>query len=743
MDSFGTFLYQSGISIAVFYLFYWALLRKETWFSLNRLLLFGSLLLAVAIPFVRVTLRAVPEPGTIYYAMDRYFMDGVIVRPSSLAESAGIRLTVGKALLMLYLLGALFFLARFLIQIFQVLYLVKKHGIREFEGYRIVPVDKDISPFSFFTLIFINTEKMKGPELRSILLHEWEHVRRLHTLDIILLEIICIIQWFNPFVWLYKYSLHELHEYEADQAVLSHGENRLNYQKIILNQAFGHNFFPVVHNLINRSFIKKRLIMITRKKSRNITLLKSLLLLPVAAVLVVSFSFTREQGNRSQVKQLITGPQDQKKVYTLQEVDKQPLFNGKYAPYFLLWVREQISDTTAYLDKPLRIDFVVKKNGKLSDITIRPDHVTLDQKYIDDLKKIIASSPRWTPAEKNGEKVDVSVGIPFMVFSTKKSEVPGKQIFFIVEEMPKFQGGDVKTFRQWVADHLKYPVAAAEKHIGGTVYVQFVVEADGSVDQVKVIRGADPALNAEAVHVVKSSPKWTPGKQRGQNVAVAFTIPVVFLTGEEKPASPKTILQVESQVPPPEGEVFFIVEEMPKFRGGTVDDFRKWVAENITYPEIAKKKGISGVEYVQFVVDKEGNVTQVRVIKGVDPVLGAEAVRVVKSSPKWTPGKQRGQNVAVALTIPVTFVLDHQWPSPEHVKIPQDKYTVYVIDGKKATPEQMKNLNTLPVAHITTSQEQKDLAKYGNKETRQVVFITTYRQVPDGTAPPKPVPLKK
>ena len=103
------------------------------------------------------------------------------------------------------------------------------------------------------------------------------------------------------------------------------------------------------------------------------------------------------------------------------------------------------------------------------------------------------------------------------------------EIFFIVEDMPSFQGKGVDAFRAWVAQRLKYPEIAAENGISGRVYVQFVVEPNGVVDNVKVVRGVDPALDAEAIRVVKSSPKWKPGKQRGKAVRVAYTIPIVFV----------------------------------------------------------------------------------------------------------------------------------------------------------------------------------------------------------------------
>ena len=658
MDSFGTFLYQSGISIAVFYLFYWALLRRETWFTLNRILLFSSLLLAVAIPFVKITLHAAPEPGTVYYALDHYLMDGVIVHPATLAERTGMHLTAGNVLLLIYLAGALFFLVRFLIQIFQVLHLVHRYGIRDFEGYRIVPIDKEISPFSFFTLIFINTEKMQGDELHKVLLHEWEHVRRLHTLDILLLEIICIIQWFNPFVWLYKYSLHELHEYEADQAVLRRGENRLNYQQLILSQAFGHNFFPVVHNLINRSFIKKRIIMITKQKSKNITLLKSLLILPVAAILVVSFSFTREPANLQQVKILLnTG------------VEKiSPA--GEPAPP----VSEPVPQT-------------------------QPRTGTQSQK-------------------EASRQNDTTLGV-----------------FFIVEEMPKFRGGDINKFRQWVADQVRYPREAEENGIEGQVFVRFIVFPDGHVGSVKVVRSADPLLDAEAVRVIQSSPAWIPGKQRGHKVPVAYTVPVAFTTGkkEAKPAPAAS----------PGGEVFFIVEEMPKFQGGTIDDFKQWVARQLIYPEDAAEKGISGRVFVSFIVEPDGSVSHVKVIKGSHPSLDAEAVRVVKSSLKWEPGIQRGHKVRVAVTIPVNFVMDHPSPAMEDIQENIGEQVVYVVDGKKIKKEKIKDLDASRVARVLVSTDEKDIKKYGPEARDGVIFITTYIELPEGKKPPKPEPPKK
>ncbi len=106
-----------------------------------------------------------------------------------------------------------------------------------------------------------------------------------------------------------------------------------------------------------------------------------------------------------------------------------------------------------------------------------------------------------------------------------------------------------------------------------------------------------------------------------------------------------------------ETEIFYIVEDMPGFRGEGLDGFRKYISQNLKYPEIATENGICGRVFVQFVVEPNGSVSNVNVIRGIDPALNAEAVRVVKSSPKWTPGKQRGKPVRVSFTFPINFKL--------------------------------------------------------------------------------------
>jgi len=695
MNEFGVFLYESGISLSVLYVFYWFLLRKETYFSLNRIILVSTLLLALIIPFIRITITGHTEQGSIIYVFDRFIMEPLVISPETVHAEKIQSISLVQIIYFIYFAGVIFFSLKFLVQFFQIFKLVKKYGTRELLGYKIVPIDNNLSPFSFFNFIFINPEKIQENELKNVLYHEGEHSRRLHTLDIILLEIICIIQWFNPFIWFYKLAIREIHEYEADLRVIKNGENKLNYQQLILQQVFGNQFFQVVHHLLTNSLTKKRITMMTKIESKKRTIIKSLFILPIAAILVMIFSFTRgtEPNDLTDNFELIkngeridpTGyfsdveidglrnpgsktPQEQDTIvyFTAEEM---PVFNREGYSGF----REYLMKNVKYPEKAkisgktgkVYVQYIIDTKGKVRNAKVLRT-VSVDDK--DDvrvinapllkkeaLRVIYSSSNSWEPGKNKGKPVNVQLVVPiqFMLNGDKKQEkpvteeeIPEEEIFFIVEDMPSFQGKGLNGFRDWVINNLENPEIVDENAIIGTVYIQFVVEPDGLVKKVTLMRGVDPLLDAEALRVVKSSPQWKPGKQRGHAVRVAFTFPISFS-----------------------------LDETPTFMGEKeLSGFRDWVAKELVYPEIAAEKGIEGIVYIQFVVNKKGNVEKVVIMRGADPLLDAEALRVVRSSPQWKPGKYKGAEVNVAFTLPVKFSLQEPEKTvPEEKVIPVEK----------------------------------------------------------------------
>lgn len=270
--------------------------------------------------------------------------------------------------------------------------------------------------------------------------------------------------------------------------------------------------------------------------------------------------------------------------------------------------------------------------------------------------------------------------------TTVQDTVP-QEIFKVVEEMPRFPGCEdealsmedrytcaQKKMLEYVYSNLKYPEAARKAGLEGRVVGQFVVEGDGSIASVRIVRDIGHGCGDEVVRVLESmntlGEKWTPGRQRGKAVRVQYTIPVSFKLGpapKESKAEPKAADAGAR-------EIFKVVEQMPRFPGceeidGSDQDkyqcslqkLMSYVFENLQYPAEAKTKGIEGRSIAQFVVEPNGLISSIKVVRELGHGCDVEVIRILESMnempERWIPGRQRGKPVAVQLTLPVSFKL--------------------------------------------------------------------------------------
>lgn len=220
-------------------------------------------------------------------------------------------------------------------------------------------------------------------------------------------------------------------------------------------------------------------------------------------------------------------------------------------------------------------------------------------------------------------------------------------IYTVVEVMPRFPGGEKELFN-FINNNISYPEVAKEKGIQGRVVICYVVEKDGSITNLEVVRGQDPSLDKEAMRVMSTSPKWTPGQSKGKTVRVKYTMPIMFRIDKKTDRA--------LSVPSPESDVLQVAEKTAQFPGGE-QALLKYLADNVKYPQIAKENGIKGRVIVSFIVEKDGSVTNAEVLNGVDPSLDKEAIRVVGTFPKWTPAEHDGQPVRIRYALPVQFNL--------------------------------------------------------------------------------------
>ena len=280
MTSVLVYLLKAALFLAVFYLVYEIFLKKETFFHLNRFFLVAGLWLSFLIPAFPIASPFRTE--TVSAGGDLSLLS---VPPSGGFEPADF-------LVVLYAAGVLVFLARFGFQLLKLRRVVQAHGIRRLRGVKIVAVDRLFSPFSFFDLIFLDPGPSLDADIRRILAHEQVHIRQLHSLDILLMEVVLSLQWFNPFVWPYKKALQATHEYLADAGVIAQGYSPVRYQLHMFEQHVGAPLFEFGHNF-KTSQIKRRIMMLSKTKSPAAARLKVLLALPLALGLILAFAQPR------------------------------------------------------------------------------------------------------------------------------------------------------------------------------------------------------------------------------------------------------------------------------------------------------------------------------------------------------------------------------------------------------------------------------------------------------------------
>jgi TonB family protein len=228
--------------------------------------------------------------------------------------------------------------------------------------------------------------------------------------------------------------------------------------------------------------------------------------------------------------------------------------------------------------------------------------------------------------------------------STKNAQIPAKQVYTYVEQMPSFPGYD-QGMTNYLSTNLKYPMEAQKKSIEGRVYVSFVVNEDGKVSDVTILRGIGGGCDQEAKRVVERMPNWNPGKQNGRAVAVKYNLPIQFKIQEETASSDKDAKTAANKI-----------EIMPEFPGGA-EGLQKYLIDKINYPKASRKNNIEGKVIVSFVVNEKGKTENIIVKKGLDKDCDKEAVRVVKKMPKWKPGMDGGKPVKVQFNLPINFKL--------------------------------------------------------------------------------------
>ena len=410
------YIIKSAMALALLYTCIIPLLEKETFHRLNRILILGCLIMSFAIPLVHFTGGTNPTVDMVRQAV---LLPEVLINGNASEQSVW---SWADIMTCIYIIGVV---AIFTMTVVQTVRLTRQlrqcEHITDNRGNTVVLTDCATSPFCLFHYIVMSRDDYANNR-SYILTHEQEHIRLGHCIDLVILQVATIIQWFNPFVWLIGKNLKAIHEFEVDEAVLNKGIDATQYQKFLIVKAVGNRLQPFANNL-NKESLKRRIIMMNQKRSNRWMMLKALFVIPVATLAVSVFANTSDMSNMANAV-----------------------------------------STTA---------------NTLSTTNMQ----------------------------------------------TKQSD---KKIFRVVEEMPKFKGGDAKLM-EFLMMNMKYPESAIKAKQQGRAIVGFVVRKDGTVSDVYIEKSTGyDVLDNEAMRVVKSMPAWEPGKQKGKPVNVKYFVPITF-----------------------------------------------------------------------------------------------------------------------------------------------------------------------------------------------------------------------
>jgi TonB-dependent SusC/RagA subfamily outer membrane receptor len=461
-----------NIAIALFYLFYRLFFAGDTFWKTRRYYLLFSVFISFAYPLLSIENWLETQESVRAIVVNYAMLPEITVtagQQTSFFSFENVALTV-------YGLGVLVLLVRLLVQLASILQFGLQGKRKVIQGISVIALEKEITPFSFFNLVFLNPALHNEHETREILEHELTHVRQGHSIDVMTGELLSILFWFNPATWMLKREIRQNLEFLADDKVIESGFDSKTYQYHLLQLSYQ---TPEVKlgNKFNVSPLKKRIIMMNQQKTSKAGLLKYSLIVPLALALVLSSN-----------------------AQTVVNKAKKALSSTK--------------------------EVVTEKKSEVEQAT-----------------KITKTTVKFTP--------------PVI----KKDEKSNGKVYDMVEKMPEYPGGILP----FIAKNIKYPVAAQQAGVQGKVFVKFVVNKDGKVEQAKLIMGITgkttqksnevvvvaygnnsekqtdyyegaKAIDKEALRVVNAMGTWIPGEQKGEKVAVYYTLPINFALDGGEPS---------------------------------------------------------------------------------------------------------------------------------------------------------------------------------------------------------------
>jgi TonB family protein len=618
MEAFTMYLLKSVIWLSGFALVYILFLRNERFFLLNRFYLISGILSSFLLPFISVSY-------TVVVPVVRNIQTDNTIATGFQNVSPGNSTEIGFLLLILYLSGVLLVAFMILKRSRSVIVAIQKAEIITAFPAKLIRTSDYATSFSFFSYVFVNPS-VTETETKEIVNHELVHICQKHWFDLVLIELLCILQWFNPLVWIYLRLIRQNHEYLADEIALQRTSDPAIYRATLLNQIVGAPVFSLT-NSFNYSLNKKRFTMMKNIITSPYRKMKILLILPVFAIVLYSFAKPEYNYNYIDENAGNTDPdfsaQENNVKGTVVKQDGKPLQGAAILVigtstgttsdakgYFRL---EKVPDEASLVVSYVGFKSKVFKPVFTSDMTITMVRDTLN------LKSVSTSPPPPPPPPPppspplppdNSGNINVPPPPPPPPHSMLNIRGDGLPPLYVLD-------GIVITNNE-------------VKLIDPETIASISVYKDKSAAELYGEKGKDGVI------VITSKKKDSPESEKTMSASK-----VTGYTDEQKS----------------DRKPFMIVEEMPEFPGGGTEAMFAWISQNLKYPAKAVEQKIEGRVIVRFIINTKGKPDEIVVLKSDNPIFNDEAKRVISSMPDWKPGSQAGKAVDVYYSVPVEFKL--------------------------------------------------------------------------------------
>ena len=664
------YVIKAAITLALLYSCFFIFLSKETFHRFNRCMLVGIMLISLVMPMFHFTTSHPTTLNEEVYIVQNYIEHDTTPIIVTAQQAQGI--TWIQALTWIYLAGVVLMLILTLVQAISLCRFMCS-GVRhtDTKGNTVILHNNDVPPFSIFRYIVMSVKDYESSR-QYILTHEQEHIRLGHTYDLLLLQGMKIFQWFNPFIWFLSRDLKAVHEYEADQAVINQGIDAKSYQQLLVMKVVGNRLQPFTNNL-NHGSLKKRIVMMYQKPSNRWLMLKALCAIPVAALTINTFATPIETDPvEDMVKTLETT-----NVPTINEVTENVLTaveSVDTTPFAIHPVKDQYGRILGFSHegKPSASDFectaeYVFINGRQATEAELRNYKTLLSNSKFELLKTANGTAKYNYKDKHGiivihtqvASTDQDDDNPLILINGHEVKIPADINTIDGETLGKMLNID---------ENFIESVTVLKDEAATAIYGD---KGKNGVIEIKMKEVKEQLSFDELIEKL-------PGAERHEDGSITINGKVVkkiLLQGQE-------VYDDDDDDP-----VFEVTEEPAQYPGGQAA-LMQYVAQNIRYPKIATENGVQGRVLVQFVIEKDGSLSNFAVVKKSGDIitknaqsgitvnaqgsateenkvpqeafdaLNAEALRVLRGMPNWTPAKQRGQVVRMKYTLPVTFRLE-------------------------------------------------------------------------------------